>query len=119
MNNAIKLVENIIKGMGYIKLLLNDGHRYVVPLHTFNRVMGQLEELRGMLDNEFLSEEQIRKAIKILEKPLKREKPYYVKVENPIEGGDPFKYNSLYRDSVGTEEIKEDIPCLGIYQHVP
>lgn len=103
MSNAIKLLDDIIKNMEYIKLLLTEGHKYVVPLNTYNRVMGKLDKLKGMLDNEFISEEQIRKAIKILEKPKKREKPYRVEVENPIERGD-----FLYRDSVGTEELHEN-----------
>ena len=36
----------------------------------------------------YLTPEQIREAVRRLEKPIKREKPYYVEVENPIESGD-------------------------------
>ena len=88
MSNAIKLIEDIIKNMEYIELLLTEGHKYVPPLNTFNLVMGQLNKLRVMLDTEYLTPEQIREAVRRLEKPIER---------------DPFKYN-LYRDSVGGEE---------------
>lgn len=104
MNNAIKLLDDIIKNMEYIRLLLTEGHKYVVPLNTYNRVMRQLDKLKGMLEDNILTPEQIMDAVKILEKPIKREKPYSVGVENPIERGD-----FLYRDSVGTEEL----PCPG------
>jgi len=103
MENPIKLLDNIIKNMEYIELLLTEGHKYVPPLNTFDLVMGQLNKLRVILDNEFLTPEQIREAVIRLEKPIKREKPHYVEVENPIESCD-----FLDRNSVGTEELDED-----------
>ena len=128
MENPIKLLDNIIKNMEYIELLLTEGHKYVAPLNTFNLVMKRLNRLRVILDTEYLTPEQIREAVIRLEKPIKREKPYYVEVENPVESGDPIKegtvinyetikngirflskYNNpFYRDSVGTEELHED-----------
>jgi len=74
--------------MEYIELLLTEGHKYVVPLNTFNRVMRQLEELRGML-----------------EKPVEHA---HEGTFTPTERDTFTGVNPLYRDSVGTEELKGD-----------
>ena len=95
MEDTIGLLNNIIKNMEYIGLLLTEGHKYVPPLNTYNLVMKELERLKYILENNYLTPEQIREAVKILEKPIKREKPYYVEVENPIESGDPLEYSGL------------------------
>jgi len=95
MNNFVKLVDDILGNMEYIRLLLEEGHKYVTPLHTFDLVVRKLNKLKVMLEDNILTPEQIVEAVKILEKPLKREKPYYVEVENPIESGDPLEYSGL------------------------
>jgi len=67
MNNAIKLLDEISKDMEYIKLLLTEP---VPPLSACGSVIWKLAKLRGMLDNEFLTPEQIREAVRRLEKPI-------------------------------------------------
>ena len=89
MNKAIKLIDSI------------EGN--------LTTILYKLKNLKGMLDSEFLSEEQIRRAIKTLQKPIKHEEPYIVDVENPIESGNPLgASNPFYRNSVGGEELNED-----------
>ena len=50
MNNAIELLESIEKDMEYIRLLLTEGHKYILPLNTFNRVVFKLDKLKDMID---------------------------------------------------------------------
>ena len=71
MNNAIKLIEDILKDMEYIELLLKEGHKYVPPLNTFNLVMKKLDKLKSILENEYLTPEQIMEAVRKLERPIK------------------------------------------------
>ena len=89
MNNAIKLIEDIIKNMEYIELLLTEGHKYVPPLNTFNLVMNKLNKLRYILENDILTPEQIMEAVRKLEKPIKLDEDIF------------------YRDSVGGEGLHE------------
>ena len=84
MNNAINLIENIIKNMEYIELLLTEGHKYVPPLNTFNLVMRQLNKLRVMLDTEYLTLEQIREAVRKLEKPIKPDEDTHRGTNTPM-----------------------------------
>jgi len=52
MVKKIILLNSIIENMEYIKLLLVEGHEYVVPLHTYNLAMKQLNELKDILEND-------------------------------------------------------------------
>lgn len=47
---AIKLVNNIIKNMKYVRLLLTEGHKYISPMNTFYLTMVRLEELKKILE---------------------------------------------------------------------
>jgi len=67
MNDAINLIDDILKNMEYIRLLLSAGHKYVTPLHTFNMVIEKLNKLKNMLDINYLTPEQIREAVIRLE----------------------------------------------------
>ena len=130
LSKAIYLLDNITENMEWIKLLL-EKDRFIAPLTTYDLVMkrlGQVKEIIKSNQKDCITPRQIKKAIKILEKPIKREKPYYVEVENPIESGDPIKegtvinyktikngirflskYNNpFYCDSVGTEGLHEE-----------
>ena len=106
MKNAINLIDNILKNMEYVRLLFKRDEG-ITPLHTFDLVVKQLNRLRVILGTDYLTPDQIREAVIRLEKPIKREKPYYVEVENPIEKGDFLDNSSFYRDSVGGEEIDQ------------
>ena len=104
MENPIKLLDNIIKNMEYIELLLTEGHKYVTPLNTFNLIMRQLSKLRVILDTEYLTPDQIREAVIRLKKSIGHShKGTFTPTEyNTFTGENPF-----YRDSVGTEELHE------------
>ena len=97
MEDTIGLLNNIIKNMEYIGLLLTEGHNYVPPLNTYNLVMKKLERLKYILENNNLTPEQIREAVRKLEKPINTSDRFYI-----IDGKSPF-----YRDSVGEEELHE------------
>jgi len=105
MNNFVKLVDDILGNMEYIRLLLKEGHKYVTPLNTFDLVIRKLNKLKVMLDTDYLTPEQIREAVRRLEKPINPDKDTYrgfTYTEAP-DSESPF-----YRDSVGTEELHED-----------
>jgi hypothetical protein len=51
---TIKLVNNIIKNMEYVRLLLVEGHRYISPMNTFYLTMVRLEELKKILEGNEL-----------------------------------------------------------------
>lgn len=48
---AIRLVNDIIKNMEYIKLLLVEEHKYIAPLNTYYVVKTRLQELKDMLSD--------------------------------------------------------------------
>ena len=107
MNNFIKLVDDILKNMEYIRLLLEGGHKYVTPLHTFDLVVRKLNKLKVMLEDNILTPEQIIEAVRRLEKqrnPDISTGAYVLSNEPRIFTGE----NPLYRDSVGTEELHEN-----------
>lgn len=111
MNNTIKLIDDILKNMEYIELLLTEGHKYVTPLNTFNLVVKQLNQLRVILNTEYLTPDQIREAVIRLEKPIKIKDRLY-ETGTPTDfntfKNDPIIFtgvNPFCRDSVGTEEL--------------
>ena len=122
MENPIKLLDNIIKNMEYIELLLTEGHKYVTPLNTFNLVMGKLIRLRVILDTGCLhsiTPDQIREAVIRLEKPVEHTHegtgtPTKIKdrlfktgesyIGTPTETFTFTGDNPFYCDSVGGEE---------------
>ena len=71
MMNIKNLLDDIIKDMEYIGLLLKAGHKYIPPLNTYKLVMNKLEKLKYMLENDILTPEQIMEAVRKLEKPIK------------------------------------------------
>ncbi len=106
--NGVELIDSILKDMKYIGLLLSD-RKYVPPLNTFNRTVRKLEKLRTMLDTEYLTPEQIREAVRRLEKPIESDKIDY-DIPSTTVGDDllqPTSTGTFKRDSVGTEELSK------------
>ena len=115
MNNAIKLIDSILKNMEYVRLLFKRDEG-ITPLHTFDLVVRQLNQLRVMLDTDYLTADQIREAVRRLEKPIEPDGDVEITVEHTICCSDPLDWittsspdndNPLYRDSVGGEEMGE------------
>ena len=102
MNNAIKLIDDILKNMEYVRLLFKRDEG-ITPLHTFDLVVRKLNKLKVILDTDYLTPEQIREAARRLEKPkedILSSKGTFTPTEyNTFTGENPF-----YRDSVGEEE---------------
>lgn len=96
--NGVKLIDSILKDMEYIGLLLSD-RKYVSPLNTFNLVIGKLNKLKVMLDTEYFTPDQIREAIRRLEKPIVRDDLNYpTRTRTYTPNNEPC-------DSVGTEKL--------------
>ena len=77
---------------------------------TDKEIIKYMKEAVNKINKDMITVEVLKKAIKLL-REYRVPEPYYVKVENPIEGGDPLYHqiteSPFYRDSVGTEELHE------------
>lgn len=81
------------------------------PVFTDEELIKFMNEAVDKINKDMITPKILKKAIKLL-REYKVPEPYYIKVENPVEGGDPLYHqitqSPFCRDSVGTEELHED-----------